>query len=198
MTPKIVEEEYGRYIIKAGVVAGKVTARAFRRPPSAHKGIVAEASGETVDEAIAKVKVKLDEQKAEQQDSRRQCDKNLVFVPSVAEYRDALRMLSLSDKHVAMLRAHAAAGGRGLASHKIAAAAGYATSNAANSQYGSLGRQFAEHLDINLPAYPDGRTDFATSAIGHEGTPEDGSFVWVMYDELRQALADEGIASLST
>jgi predicted HNH restriction endonuclease len=126
---------------------------------------------------------------------RRLCTVNGIHVPSVGDYRRALGELELSDQHRAMLRAHAAKGDRGLASALIAAAIGHSTANAANSQYGKLGGKFADFLSIDLPSYPDGKKHYQTSALAHEGERDEfGRFVWVMYDELRQALAAEGLA----
>jgi hypothetical protein len=197
---KFVSEEFDRFVIKAGPMSGKHVARAFNGPKLKKTGIIAETAGATTEDAVERLRELLLVSKAAEMAGRRRCEVNKVLVPSTGAYRIALQNIPLTQSQIAMLRAHASAGTRGLASHRIASAGGYKQSSSANSQYGAVGRLFADFLRIeNLPKYPISQLyknkDYATSALAHQGTPEDGLFVWVMYHELHQALIDEGLAS---
>lgn len=193
--------EHGRYVIRAGLAGGRARALAFCRPPTRRKGQVAEAEGATVEAAVEALRAVLNERDRAEREGRRKCRENGVFVPSVAAFRGALQELSLSKAELAMLTAHAKAGAAGLSSQKIAEAGGYATFTVANSQYGKLARRFAELLSIGpippVGGYGEGydgpgEGTAVTSAIAYGGDRDNGAFVWVMHEELREAVRLEG------
>jgi hypothetical protein len=191
---KVETVHHGRYLIRAAAVAGGgARGFAFLLPPTRRRGPVAALAGASTAEVVQDLCDLLDRRDRAEMRDRRICDVNSVPVPSAAAFRAALEEMKITPREGAMLDAHARAGSAGLSSLLIAEAGGYRTVASANSQYGGLARRFANHLSIGpLPATDDGRTDFATSAIAHQGDRDDGAFVWVMYLELREALFDLG------
>jgi len=183
---KPVEVQHGAYTLKAGLLQGKAVARAFVTG-GAH-GVVAEAQGANVEEALERLKAELDNRSADERAHRRH-DAALGFdVPSEAEYARALAVVKPHDGHWKLLRAHALAGETGLTTHQLAFDAGYHSDGAATLQMGVIGRQLAGAMDLTLPTRPP-RPD-AEPAIGVMATilKTGDAAVWVMHPELRAAV----------
>ncbi len=187
---KPVETRHGPYTIKAGVLHGTATARAFVTGGKA--GLVAQADADSIEDAIATLKRDLDGRAATERSHRRHDPASGFDVPTAKEYLQALQVVKPHDAHLVMLRAHALAGDAGLTAGQLATDAGYQSLSAANLQYGVLGRQIAESIGCDLPASSLRKdADVATGVLARAGTPrESGSFVWVMHPELREAVAD--------
>ena len=187
---KPVETRHGPYTIKAAILHGSATARAFVTGGKA--GTVAQADADSIEDAIAALKAELDGRAATERAHRRH-DAALDFqVPTAKEYLQALQVVKPHDGHFKMLRAHAISGEKGLTPAELAFDAGYQTHSAANLQYGLLGGQIARALGLDLPKSAL-RTDddVATGVLATAGRPRaDGQFVWVMHPELREAVAD--------
>ncbi|MSU88632.1 hypothetical protein GE300_03230 [Rhodobacteraceae bacterium 2CG4] len=184
---KVVEVEYGRYLLKAGVQKNGALGRAFIRAKQG-AGILCEVKAKTPDLAIEALKQALDETDRAARKNRRRDEKLEFDVPTVAEYQLALSKISPDGSYRSMLEAHARAGREGLTAGQLAEAAGYANFNAANLHYGKLGREVADFLGVALPASTARPgEDVATGVLAGIG-PEEGIFVWVMRPELRAAL----------
>lgn len=105
--PQIVEREHGRYLIKAGFLQNKTVARAFPKPPSKFRHLVAEASGDTPEDAIERLIGKLEQLRSDRRSLRRADPALAMGVPTSDEYADALRSLSPGPKLLGVLHDHA-------------------------------------------------------------------------------------------
>ena len=147
-----------------------------------------EAHGDSLSGVHASLKVGVDQLLAERASAN--------LSPSVQAYVDALRNIrpSLSDKHVAMLKAHARAPDRSLTATQLAKAAGYANHSAVNLQYGLVGKLLWEELPTTLPAARDGSPmfTFAIADAGNRDGPED-QWVWQMRTEVAAAVKEAGL-----
>jgi len=188
---KPVSVKHGSYTIKAGVLQGKPVARAF--VTGGTRGVVEEATGASVDEAITGVKAALDARQAGEAAQRRNEPALGFAVPAEAEYARALSVIKPHEAHRRLLRAHALAGAEGLSAHALAFDAGYHSDGAATLQMGVIGREIAGALAIDLPATPPRKdADVALGVLAIAASGADGP-VWIMHPELRAAvLAHKG------
>lgn len=146
-SPEIVEQEHGRYLIKAGLLHNTIVARAFPKPPSRFRHLVAEASGDTIDEAIERLIGKLEELLSERRSLRR-ADSDLAGgVPTAEEYADALRSLSPESKLLGILHDHALCGRRGLQLAELAKAGEYIYGQDVLNAYDKLGRDILNVIE---------------------------------------------------
>lgn len=184
---------YRGHSIKAGQLPGQSAflARAFAKAGKPGAPILAEAQGPSAEAAIEAVKAKLDALDAARRTARRIHPATGLAVPSAEEYESALRQVALSEAQIAMLKAHAAAGEAGLTAGALARAAGYPNFETANSIYGKAGRAIGDHLNLPAPQSTTREGDVATMLLAYGGpaAPDTGHFVWVMYPELREAVA---------
>ena len=90
--------------------------------------------------------------------------------PDGDEYVGAFKFIAkkLSGSHLAMLKAHYRAPDQTLTPTELAKAAGYSNYNAANLQYGNVGKLLNEVLPIELSTRADGSPVY-TSALATEG-----------------------------
>lgn len=146
--PEIVEQDYGRYMIKAGLLQNTIVARAFPKPPSRFRHLVAEASGETTEEAIEHLIGKLEQLRSERRSLRRSDPDLPSGVPTAEEYADALRSLSPGPKLLGILHDHARFGRRGVRLEELAKAGDYFSVQELLNAYEKLGRDI---LDIIEP-----------------------------------------------
>ena len=116
--------------------------------------------------------------------------------PDVAQCTDALRAIlpSLSDRQLAMLKAHYRAKDRCLTATDLAKAAGYANYSAVNLQYGNVGRLMWEAVPRKLPVGADGEPiyTFALAEAGDRDSPEH-EWVWRMRPEVAAAIKELGL-----
>lgn len=195
--------EHGRYEIVGALRHGKARAIAFFP-----KGVkVAEAPGETVQEAIDAVIATLEGVKAEWIGKRRMTDHGFA-VPLPEEYAEALQAIRMNDKERRMLATHAAAGEAGLTATQLARGGGYDTWSAANLTYGGLGKKVADVLGLEAPGSlkrrgravqtgvlawsPDATMDGDNPDLHDEAASQ---WVWQMYPELREALESLNMAT---
>lgn len=179
--------DHGPYVIRADILDGEPTARVFVRNARQGAGVVLDATGDSVEEAIAAAIERLDEiDRAARAERRTSGD---WIIPSESEFRRALKAVKTTDAQKAMLRAHAAAGDDGLTAGELARAAGVRDHSAANLHYGLLGDAMARYLDVRLPAGDPAPGDaVATGILAAPGAQRADLFVWVMHPELRRAL----------
>src|SRR6056297_2640865 len=124
--------EHGRYQVKSGRLAGEYVARAFPKPPTKARGMIAEATGATEEAAIAALHEVIDAREDRRTGERRRDPQNGIDVPSVEEYVEAVRQVALSGPQCAMLSALSLAGEDGLTDARMASAAGYKSQSSAN------------------------------------------------------------------
>jgi hypothetical protein len=109
----------------------------------------------------------------------------------VAEYEAALRRIlpSLSDGHLAMIKAHYRAPNQSLTATQLADAAMYAGYRGVNLQYGFVGKRLWEELPTPLPADEQGEPiyTFALADAGDRSTPKD-QWIWKLKPQLADAI----------
>lgn len=188
--PAILLGEHSRYQIKSGWLAGTFVARAFPKPPTTARGMIAEATGATEEAAISALHEVIDAREDRRTGERRRDTQNGVDVPSVEEYLEAVRQVTLSGPQRAMLTALSLADGDGLTDARMAYAAGYKSEASANKSLAATGLLIAEYLfagplDDDAPGTPEG-----TAFLGFRGATatEEETGNWILHPELRQAV----------
>jgi len=188
--PAILLGEHSRYQIKSGWLAGTFVARAFPKPPTKARGMIAEATGATEEAAIAALHEVIDAREDRRTEDRRKDAQNGIDVPSVEEYVEAVRQVTLSGPQRAMLTALSLAGEDGLTDARMAYAAGYKSETSANRSFLATGLLIAEYLSAgsqgdDAPGTPEG-----SALLGFRGATasEDHTGNWIMHPELREAV----------
>lgn len=189
--------EHGRYQIKSGLLGGTYIARAFPKPPTQARGLIAEATGETEEAAIAALNDIIDARETRRVEDRRTDPGTGASVPSVEEYREALDHVALTRQQSAMLTALSLADPDGLTEARMANGAGYKSLASANRSLAAAGRLIATYLSSDAAA-PGVSGDLAGSALlgfrGPQRTEKDPGN-WILHPELREAIrarADTG------
>ena len=120
-------------------------------------------------------------------------------IPTAEEYQQALGAI-LKPEHSLweMLKAHYEAPGKKMSSAQLADAAGYKDFTATNSQYGKLGRELCEHLNVNPPGtYPENGDPLWITILVKEDTNardiETDHYLHEMRTEVAKALELLGI-----
>lgn len=182
--------EHSRYQIKSGWLAGKFVARAFPKPPTKARGMIAEATGATEDAAIAELHRIIDAREDRRTAERRRDLENRIDVPSVEEYVEAVRQVTLSGPQCAMLTALSLAGEDGLTDARLARAAGYKSASSANRSFVATGLLIAEYLNADPQTDEHASHPEGTAVLGFRGAAanENDTGNWIMHDELRQAV----------
>lgn len=182
--------EHGRYQIKSGRLSGSFVARAFPKPPTEARGLIAEARGATEEAAIAALHDLIDERESRRKENRRIDERTQSSVPSAEEYAEAIGQVALSRPQRAMLTALALAEDDGLPEKRLASAAGYKTNASANRAFASAGLLIASYLSVEAP--PPGVTSEAegTTLLGYRGERRDDEDPgnWILHTELRKAV----------
>lgn len=176
---------HGRYTIRARSTADGWQARAFLTGARQGWGQQAEAFAPSQQAVLAEIQGLLDAMDRDRRDQRRHDGDMDFHVPGQAEYAAALAVAVFNKPQQAMLGAHAKAGKSGLTAAEIAAAGGYSDHSSGNLHYGKAGRSLAERLGIDVPLGRDGKP-LPTAVLGRWLPAESR---WVMYPELRKALA---------
>lgn len=174
----------GRYRVIAGALNGRCIAKLFLG-----KRQILEREGDSVASAVAAVKAAIEERHRERLARRKD------GVPTSKEFAEVLERLAdeLPDGHRNMLRAHRRASGRTLTSREIARAGGYEDFEAANLQYGLLGRKIAKLLDYQPDRRPsDGQPIWTKTLATGQLHQTSGLWTWTMHDELAQAMDELG------
>ncbi|MEM7730994.1 MAG: hypothetical protein AAF311_17355, partial [Pseudomonadota bacterium] len=162
-TPSTIQlGEHGRYQIKSGRLSGEYVARAFPKPPTNARGMIAEAKGATEEAAIAALHDVIDARETRRTDERRADPTSGLAIPSIEEFSEAVAQVALSRPQRAMLTALALADDEGLSEPRVASAAGYKSNASANRALASAGLLIASYL--SLEATP------ASAASDHDGT----------------------------
>lgn len=134
-------------MIKAGLLQNTIVARAFPKPPSKFRHLVAEASGETTEDAIEHLIGKLEELRSERRSLRRSDPDLASGVPTAEEYADALRSLSPGPKLLGILHDHARFGRRGGQLEELAKAGDFSSVQELLNAYEKLGRDIFDIIE---------------------------------------------------
>lgn len=178
---KPVTVTHGPHTIKAGLLGGRVVARAF--VTGGAPGVVAEAEAGTVEAAIDALTRELDARATRTAAGRRVAPDLGIALPTASEFRQALAVVKPHDAHRTLLRALALAGEDGLSLKALTFDAGYHDVGATTHQLGSIAEAIGRALGMTPPA---GAPAWALLAGEARGTI-------VMHPELREAVLD-GIA----
>jgi len=182
--------EYGRYQIKSGLLTGKFVARAFAKPPSKARGLIAEASGATEEAAITALREVIDARESQMVENRRTDPRTGALVASTEEYIEALCHVALTRPQSAMLTALSLADADGLTEARMANGAGYASLVSANRSLAKAGQLIAAYLSSKTIA--DGpSTDLkGITLLGFRGEPKDDKDPgnWILHPEMRDAV----------
>lgn len=182
--------EHGRYQIKSGRLSGEYVARAFPKPPTNARGLIAEARGATEEAAIAALQDAIDARETRRTEVRRIDRETGISIPSTEEFAEALGQVPLSRPQRAMLTALALADGSGLTEIRLARAAGYKSRASANRALAAAGLLIASYLSVETDF--DGlasRTE-GTRLLGYRGDQnnENVSGTWILHAELGDAV----------
>ena len=118
-------------------------------------------------------------------------------IATVEQFKTALRAVrdknGISDKELAILRAHCRAPNYTISTFQLAKELGYASHGDVNKSYGKFAHDICDALHIVLPPTPSGEPHWwRTLAYGNQGMPQmdGGHYEWIMRLELVQALQD--------
>lgn len=189
-SPEILLGEHSRYQIKSGWLSGAFVARAFPKPPTKARGMIAEATGATEEAAIAALRDAIDARENRRTGERREDARTGVAVPSIDEFVEAIRQLTLSRPQCAMLTALSLAGEEGLTDARVAYSAGYKSQATANRSLLAAALLIADYLSVSTrPQEVSGEPEGA-SLLGFRDDPqeEDGTGNWILHAELREAV----------
>jgi len=182
--------EYGRYQIKSACVAGVYTARAFPKPPTKARGLIAEATGKTEEAAIAALHCVIDARETRRSEDRRTDPSTGTQVPTSDEYVEALNTGNLTKPQGAMLMALSLAEADGLTEERVANAGSYKSTASAKKALASAGRMIAGYLSTETGSKVPSRSMDGVALIGfcsdsgHEEKPGN----WILHPELRAAI----------
>lgn len=189
-SPAVQLGEHGRYQIKSGRLSGEYVARAFPKPPTNARGLIAEARGATEEAAIAALHAVIDAREIRRTDDRRADPTTGFAVPSTEEFVEAVGQVALSRPQRAMLTALALADDEGLSEARVASAAGYKSNASANRALASAGLLIASYLSLDATS-DTGTSDYdGTRFLGYRGRQrnEEDPGNWILHTELREAV----------
>ncbi len=188
--PPIQVSEHGRYQIKSGLLAGKFVARAFAKPPTQARGMIAEASGTTEEAAITALQDVIDARQTRHIQGRRNDPDTEMSVPSVEEYIEALGHLPLTRPQRALLTALSLADVDGLTEAQLTTGSGYRSLASANRSLASAGHMIAQYLSFETRSNVQSAVLEGASfvAFRDEAQDEKNPGNWIMYPELRDAV----------
>lgn len=184
-SPAVLLGEHSRYQVKSGWLAGTFVARAFPKPPTKARGMIAEATGATEEAAIAALHDLIDARENRRTDGRRDDPKAGIAVPGTEEYVEAIRQVGLSRPQCAMLTALSLAGEDGLTVLRMADAAGYKSDAAANRAFVAAGLLIADCLSVETPTHATSGDPEYAAILGYR---RDETGNWILHPELREAV----------
>lgn len=188
--PPIHESEYGRYQIKSGLLEGKFVARAFAKPPTKARGMIAETSGATEEAAISAMKEAIDARESRRIEGRRKEPLTELSVPSIEEYAEALSHVALTRPQSAMLTALSLSDAGGLSDVQLAKGAGYKSLASANRSLARAGRLISSYLAFETNSKEPSSAVDGSSVLVFRGEPRDDADPGnlIPYPELRKAV----------
>lgn len=185
----IVQDEFGNYKIRAGQLNGAFVARAFPKHSAKSQGLMAEAKGASVVDAIEALKVILSEREANRTAERRWEARSDSSVPTQEEFLEALRQTNLSAAQQSMLKAHALAGDDGLVAVSIMNAGGYKSQDAAIKALAKVGILMADFIGLDLSEGETKGQETALGVLGYRSTADiDVPLHLILHKELRDAV----------
>ncbi len=188
----IVSMEFDRYLIKAGWLNGRFMARAFPGQGSRTQGLIAEATGNTEEEAISHLKEKIEERNASRRTARRWDGAANAGIPRASEFVEALGHVKVTDAQAIMLRTLAAQGDIGMTRQALARAGGYKSADTATRNLRVLAVLIADYLSATSNDTKSGdsepRNETMLVNVGLE-FDDATQCILTMHPELRDAVA---------
>ncbi len=188
--PEVQTGEHGRYQIKSGRLQGTYVARAFPKPPTKARGLIAEATGNTEEAAVAALREVIDAQHSAQAAERRFDESLGQQVPSAEEFAEALNQVSLTRPQRAMLHNLSLAGAEGISDAKLAYSSGYKSPLSANRSLERAALLIADFLSADTATGEEHQTSAAASLLGYraKSTSDEAEGNWILHEELRSAV----------
>lgn len=182
--------EHGRYQVKSGRLSGEYVARAFPKPPTNARGMIAEARGATEEDAIAALQNVIDAREKRRSEDRRPDPATGFAVPSAEEFTEAIAQIALSRPQRAMLNALALSEDEGLSEMRVASAAGYKSKASANRALASAGLLIASYLSLEVAHDAGNDAPDGTLFLGYRGgqSNDEDPGNWILHAELREAV----------
>ena len=190
LAPEVHLGVHGRYQIKSGRLSGEYVARAFPKPPTNARGMIAEAKGATEEAAIAALHDVIDARETRRTGDRRTDPTTGFAVPSAEEYAEAMGHVALSRPQRAMLSALAIADDDGLSETALAYSAGYKSTASANRAFASAGLLIASYLSLVAPPTLVTSEYEGTTLLGYRSEPrnDEDPMNWFLHAEVREAV----------
>lgn len=115
--------------------------------------------------------------------------------PTAKAYLAALRKIlpTLSDGHLAMLKAHYHAPNRVLTATQLAEAAGYSGYEAVNLQYGLVGRKLWDEIPTRIATDGDGSPIYTFALADGDRSGPEAEWKWVLRSEVAAAIKELGL-----
>ncbi len=188
--PQIQVGEYGRYLIKSGLLAGRFVARAFPKPPTTARGLIAEASGPTEDAAIIALHDMIDARENHRAEIRRTDSLTGKAVPSVEEFVEAIGQVTLTLPQRVMLAALSQAGAEGMTEAHMAHAGSYKSEASAKRSLASAGQSMAAYLASGTISSGKITGSDGILFLGFRDAPrgDEGTERWILHPEMRDAV----------
>lgn len=184
----IVEVAHRKYLIRAGLLSGVYVARAFPKPPSKARGLIAEAQGDNEQAAVAALMSKIEARDKRRQGERRWSETMNFAIPNEAEYAEALNQTPLNTAQLAMIKALAWTREDGLSCAELASAAGYKKPDMAAKLLSKIGEMFADYLAVDTLQGAFSTVDGVTPLLAMRlPQGEDKPVHWGLHPELRAA-----------
>jgi hypothetical protein len=176
-------DDYRQYTILSARHKGKFRGRVWKE-----KALLLETEGSSIENTLGMLKQFVDEKL---EGAAREAGK----APDETRVLDGLRAIcsQLSDRQLAMLKAHYHAENQAITATELAAAAGYASYHPANLQYGNIGKLLFELAPIDLPKYKDGApiyTFYLATAL--TDVEDEQHWNWKLRPEVSNAIAALG------
>lgn len=154
---------------------------------------VYDCAGSSLDDVVSQLRRYVDQKYEEVARQRTEA-------PDKEEYVQAFREIvdNLTDRHLAMLKAHYNAPDQTLTASELAKAAGYSTHSAANLQYGKVGKLVHQFVLTDLHERADG-TPVYSSALATPGdtAPAEEHWAWTLRPQVAYAIERLGLVRVA-
>ena len=179
-----ITEEYRRHTLLSAFHGGHYKGRVWK-----DKKQLSEIEGSSIQDVLRKLREFVDCQFVAIAAGRQKPTSSNEYISA---FRNILK--DLSDGHLAMLRAHFRSPNHRITATQLADAANYSNYNAANLQYGNVGKLLYEEYPLDIPRHSDGSLvyTFMLATAGNKEADEK-EWVWEMRPEVVSAIEALGL-----
>jgi hypothetical protein len=179
-----ITEEYRRHTLLSAFHGGAYKGRVWKA-----KKLLTEIEGASLDDVLNKLRAYVDSQFATVASGRRQPTNSDDYVTA---FRNILS--DLTNGQFAMLREHYRAPQHRITATQLAKAADYLNYNAANLQYGNIGKALYEEYPLEIPQRSDGSLIYTYMlATGTGDDADEKEWVWELRPEVVAAIETLGL-----